>query len=195
MLEILLVLLTAAAFQVMDPLHLKGAFIAIASAFWISYIAIRCWRDPGLPRRWGFTTRNLRAATLASAVVLVLGVAVMLAYAAMNGTVQMVPHLLPVLLLYPIWGLLQQFLLNALVARNLRERLPAIATVLISAILFGLVHYPGPGLMILTAIAAIVWVPIYLKWRNLWPLGLIHAWLGAAAYYWILGRDPWASAF
>jgi hypothetical protein len=32
--------------------------------------------------------------------------------------------------------------------------------------------------------------PIWLKWRNLWPLGLAHGWIGAVAYIAVLQRDP-----
>jgi hypothetical protein len=32
---------------------------------------------------------------------------------------------------------------------------------------------------------------IFLRWRNVWPLGICHGWLGVLFYFWVLGRDPW----
>ena len=35
-------------------------------------------------------------------------------------------------------------------------------------------------------------IPLYLWQRNLWPLGLLHGWLAAMFYLWVLDRDLWA---
>ena len=45
-------------------------------------------------------------------------------------------------------------------------------------------------LVLATALLGLVFTPIYLRWRNLWPLGLYHGWLGALCYFWVIGRDP-----
>jgi len=34
-------------------------------------------------------------------------------------------------------------------------------------------------------------MPLFLKYRNLWALGLFHGWLAAVFYFLALGRDPW----
>jgi len=97
-----------------------------------------------------------------------------------------------ILALYPLWGLVQQFLLGALLARNLREFLPPAAVVPAAALLFGLAHAPDWTLSALAFAAALVWIPIYLWRPNLWVLGISHGMLGALAYYAVLGRDAWA---
>jgi membrane protease YdiL (CAAX protease family) len=92
---------------------------------------------------------------------------------------------------YPVWGLVQQFLLNAILARNLRAFLPAAAVVPAAAALFGLAHAPDWYLAALTFAGGLMWVPIYLWRPNLWVLGVSHGLLGAMAYYAVLGKDAW----
>jgi hypothetical protein len=107
--------------------------------------------------------------------------------------------MLPLLLLYPIWGLIQQFLIQALVVGNLSRSSGALASgwvvTAISAVLFGMVHLPEMRLTIATLLLGLAFTPIYLKWRNLWPLGIYHGWLGVFFYFWILRRDPWLEVF
>jgi hypothetical protein len=193
-LEIIFVLLTAVAFQVSDNvLHRKAPFIAAAGAFWAGYILFRWAREPSVLREWGLRRENLRPASAAALVVLLVGLAGTAGVAASRGSLSSVdlPHRFWLLLaLYPAWGLLQQFMLNAMVARNLIGRLPAPGVVLLTAVLFGAVHLPDVLLATLTAAAALVWVPIYLRWRNLWPLGVCHGLLAAVVYFVLLRRDP-----
>jgi hypothetical protein len=47
----------------------------------------------------------------------------------------------------------------------------------------------------LNACLGLAFTQIYLRWRNLWPLGIYHAWLGVFAYFWVLHRDPWLEVF
>ena len=32
---------------------------------------------------------------------------------------------------------------------------------------------------------------MFLRWRNLWPLGVVHGWLAIPMYFWVAGIDPW----
>jgi len=60
-----------------------------------------------------------------------------------------------------------------------------------AGILFGLVHLPHVQLAVATAALGAVFTLIFVRWRNVWPLGVCHGWLGVFFYYWVLGRDPW----
>ncbi|HEU4387829.1 MAG TPA: CPBP family glutamic-type intramembrane protease [Blastocatellia bacterium] len=96
-------------------------------------------------------------------------------------------------LLYPIWGLAQQFVLCPLLYQNLNTlKLGRILATAASAVLFGLAHAPDWTLCGLTAASAVIWVRVYDRWPNLWCQGVSHGLLGALAYSYILGRDPWA---
>jgi hypothetical protein len=179
-----------------EVLHFRAAFIAAALIGWGAYVAICVRRRPSLLGEWGFTRRGLVGASCASGLVAACGLAGMAGYAAFRGSLAWHPHMPPLLLLYPIWGLAQQFLVQGLVVRNLavgeHPTVPPAAATLLAAVLFGVVHLPDLTLTCMTFALALAFTHIHLRWRNLWPLGVFHGWLGAAAYFWVLGRDPWA---
>jgi membrane protease YdiL (CAAX protease family) len=191
MVEILLVLLTVAAFQVGEYLDQKGLFIATAAVFWVTYVLVRARRDPAVLREWGFRRENLAPATAASVAVLVVVAAAIFCLRLMRNPRWLPRNFWVTLALYPLWGIVQQFLLNGVTARNLSRWMPPAATAICTAVLFAVAHAPDGALMGLTFVAACIWVPIYLRWRNLWPLGVCHGLLGAVAYYVLLGRDVW----
>ena len=119
-------------------------------------------------------------------------------YGVTNGRVLFEGHMLLLLVLYPVWGILQQFLVQALGVANLFRlfsRYGWWVGVSAGVILFSLVHYPDWLLMAATGLLACVFIPLYIRDRNLWPLGLYHGWLGTFFYLWVLGCDPWASVF
>jgi hypothetical protein len=188
------VLLTGASHLVFESLlGAKAIFIPVASLLWAAYLVRRVRAEPEVLRTWGFRTDNLlRSFRVVGAVsaVAALGVGGLAFYL---GNSLWTKSLLVMFLLYPAWGLVQQFLLQALVARNVAELTRSrLAAVLIAAALFGAVHAPDWLLCGLTFVLALLFVPLYLRERNLYPLGLFHGWLGAMAYIGILGRDPWA---
>jgi len=99
-------------------------------------------------------------------------------------------------LLYPVWGFIQQFIICAIVGKNLESvfgsRLWAVA---IGAVLFGAVHLPNWRLFALTSVACAVWISLFLRWPNIWVHGLSHGWLASLAYIYVLGEDPWAEVW
>ena len=174
----------------------RAVFIAVSVAAWTSYIWAQLCKDPGLLRIWGFSRLGLRDTLTATTVVAMSAAAIMAIIALSQDALSLQWHMLPLLLLYPIWGLVQQFLVQALVAANLKRAAPAISSTWIvtpiCGLLFGIVHLPDLRLAGCTFLLGLVFTPIYLKWRNLWPLGLYHGWLGVLFYFWILRRDPWS---
>ena len=54
------------------------------------------------------------------------------------------------------------------------------------ALVFGLLHAIDWRLVLATFLLELVIVPLYLRHRNLWPLGLLHGWLGGLFYLWVL---------
>jgi uncharacterized protein len=172
-------------------------FICGSSLFWAAYVAVRTLQDRTVLREWGFRIDNLRPATAASAVIfaaLALGLA---GYGALAGTLHGSPHLALELLLYPVWGVIQQFLTLALVVANL-QRIPALrkrsgVLVFLGAGLFGAVHLYDLRLAGGTFAMELVMIPLYLAYRNLWPLGVLHGWAGTLFYLWVLNEDLWAA--
>lgn len=98
-------------------------------------------------------------------------------------------HLLPALVLYFAWGLLQQFVFQFYLLGRLLYILPGAAAVLLTGIAFSMVHFPRAPVMAVTLVAGVVWASIYRRYRSLVPLAASHALLGATLHYWIFGRD------
>ncbi|MEO1033149.1 MAG: CPBP family intramembrane glutamic endopeptidase, partial [Bacteroidota bacterium] len=107
--------------------------------------------------------------------------------------------IIPLLITYPIWGSIQQFLTIGLLAGNLKDlkrvKLKKSLIILLTAIVFSLVHYPSLWLMIGTFILALFYGYIYLRAKNIFVLGTLHGWLGALFYYTVVGQDPFAEVF
>jgi hypothetical protein len=196
--EVSAVVLTGLLHLVFKSLGAKGLFIALASLSWIGYVAYQVWRDPTRWKSWGFRADNLRQAFIWPSVLFAAAGLAMAWYGAMTGRPLWQGHILFLLLLYPLWGILQQFLVQALGVKNLMTLYPRYGLWLampVGVILFAVVHFPNWRLMLATGLLACFFIPLYLRDRNLWPLGLYHGWLGTFFYLWVLGRDPWVSVF
>jgi hypothetical protein len=38
----------------------------------------------------------------------------------------------------------------------------------------------------------VVFIIVYIKWRNLWAMGIAHGWIATFILYFVLERDLWA---
>jgi uncharacterized protein len=198
-LESLFVLVTAAGkFVFMDLLQWRVLFIICTIVGWIFYIYLRWKSNPALLSYWGFRTDNLRTTLFRLMPLAVLALISFLIIGYTRETIQVTWHIIPILIIYPIWGTIQQFLCVGLVTGNLQDMsrpVPKILNVLITALLFSTLHYPNLWLMAGTFVLAIIYSIVYLRERNLLALGLFHGWLGAIFYYSVVGRDPFSEVF
>ena len=196
LLEMGAVALTGAGHLAFSAADASAIFIPLAAAGWGGYVYYRAREDPNFLRRAGFTSENLgpafRDASLLAAGSLVL----MAGVGAAQGSLSLDADMLPALLLYPAWGLLQQFLVQGLVAGNLTETSGWVGSPYfitpVAAAVFGSVHLPNWKLAAGTFGLGLAYTPLYLKHGNLWPLGIYHGWLGTFYYFWVLDRNPWA---
>jgi hypothetical protein len=193
--ELAAVLVLAAGKFVFGDLLGQHVWFAVgAGALCIGYILHRLRTTPGLTEQWGFSKVNLGSSLLIVLPVSLGAVAAVVGYGLASGTALLHWHIIPVVLLYPAWGVVQQFLLVVLVAGNLdrisRGRLPRLFIVLPTALLFALVHIPVPLLMGATALMGVFTTSLFLRYRNVWPLGLFHGLVATALYYFVLGEDP-----
>ena len=180
-------------------LHLEGVFIALVLGCWLTYLAARVRAHPPILAQWGFSTAHLERSFAATAVVAACVIGVLAWLASRSGSLPVHWHMLPLLLLYPLWGLFQQLMVQGILVRPLALGVAPVLSrgtaVGVAAVLFGAVHLPDTPLAAATAVMGLVFTPLYLRWGNLWPLGLFHGWLGVAFYFWYLGRDPWSEVF
>jgi len=186
-------------FVFLDWLDWRFPFVATAIIAWICYIIYRYNEQAGILTYWGFRFDNFKSVVRK---VLPFGLFSLLAFICIGiyqHTINFNWHIIPVLILYPLWGVIQQFLLIALTAGNLQDLkgqyLTKGAIILISALLFASIHYPYIWLMAGTFILAMFYGLIYLRERNIYVLGLLHGWLGGVFYYTVLDRDPFTEMF
>ena len=191
--EMSAVVLTGVGHLVASELGVSNRYVPVVIAGWGGYVGARALTEPGFLSDLGLSGDNLgRAARdvgLLSAGA-ALGMAV---YGAANGSLRAEPSLVPLLVLYPVWGLTQQTLVQGFVTRHLDAAgLPVTISAPITAATFGSVHVPNWPLTAATTVMGGTFAPLYLRDRTLWPLGVAHGALGALFYVWVLDEDPWA---
>ncbi len=183
----------------MDVLDWRLPYITFAIVVWVSYVVYRSRSSAYILRYWGFRIDNARASIRILLPIAVAAIAAFFAVGYYRSTINLSWHILPVLILYPLWGTIQQFLVIGLVAGNLRDlpttRLSIHLIVFLTALLFGVVHYPSEWLMLGTFLLAILYGYVYLRVRNVIIPGLFHGWLGALFFYTVVDRDPFLEVF
>lgn len=196
LLEVIAVITTGIAkFIFVDILIQKFWFILVACLFWISYVIYRMSGTKGIAQYWGFRKAGFKESLTIILPISILSLIVFISYGLFTNKLIFNWHILPILLLYPIWGSIQQFLVIGLIARNLKDyqgkTVPEWLIILIAAITFSAVHYPSIYLLIGTFFLALLYGYVYLKYGNLWILGIFHGWLGCFFYFFVLERDAW----
>ncbi|MBL8751545.1 MAG: hypothetical protein JNK78_20495 [Planctomycetes bacterium] len=153
-------------------------------------------RDPAARAGWG-TRREGFAACLHDAVPLfVVGAGTCAAIGAVRGFLVVDASLLLTVVLYPAWGIAQQFLVLGLFAHGLdRIGLSRAIVLAVAGAGFAAVHVPNWSLVAATAVLGPWCAVLFFRHRNLWPLGVAHGVLGALFYRWALGVDVCAVLF
>jgi len=135
------------------------------------------------PAELGFRLTNLNSALAAIAPAVLLLAAALLGIGAICHTIRTVrPGAgFSSLALYCLWGLFQQYLLNGYFVNRFVTISPAIAP-LLAAFAFSGIHTPNWFLMAATLVGGFVCAKVYLKFRNLYVLGLAHGAIGFLLY-------------
>jgi len=198
--EISAVIFTAAGkFVFMDWLDLRTAFIIVAIIFWSGYIIYRNKKKPGIKKYWGFRTDNFSETVKLILPFAIVSIVTLVCIGLFQKTLNLTWHIIPLLLLYPIWGVIQQFLLIALTTGNLRDlknsHISKALIIILPAFLFGIIHYPFVWLIVGSFALGAFYGWIYQKQKNLYVLGIFHGWLGAFFFYTVMNRDPFMEVF
>lgn len=177
---------------VIIPLQLNYRGLVAVPGLLASTFMINSYRVRGETlHELGFTLRHLGRALLLLSTPIFIGGAVLIVIGYLNGSLHVKPGFRTRLVLLPLWGLIQQYILQAFIYRRLRfilvdEHLPkneqtrrAWLAVFLTATLFSLVHAPNLELMALALLGGLVWSWVYERARNLLALGLSHALISA----------------
>jgi membrane protease YdiL (CAAX protease family) len=144
-------------------------------------------------RDLGFTTRHFGRALLLLAIPMLIGAAVLAAIGYFAGALHSKDRSWAILIFLPLWGLMQQYTLQAFIYRRLRfilvpaqlspnETASRVRLAIFSAAaLFALVHAPNLPLMALSLIAGLIWSWVYERAPNLFALALSHCLMSTLA--------------
>ncbi len=194
--EIFAVVLTGIMkFWVVDFLDAKFWFILIAGTFWIAYVTFRIYNKPAVLKDWGMGKVGFRQTFQVlsiPALVVTLG---FIWFGISNSILIFNWHIIPAMILYPLWGTIQQLLIISLFGGNIysleNTKLNKLSVIGLTSILFSIVHFPSIPLMVATFFLAIAYCFVFFRFRNILVLGLFHGWLACFFYFFTLGRDPW----
>jgi hypothetical protein len=79
---------------------------------------------------------------------------------------------------YGLWALEQQFILQSFFYVRMESLLGSRRAVWGAALLFCLAHLPSPVLTLMSFIGGLFFCEMFRRYRNIFPLGLVHAALG-----------------
>lgn len=79
---------------------------------------------------------------------------------------------------YVIWSLVQEFILQSVFYVRLESILGSRRAILAAASLFAIAHLPSPLLTVLSFLGGLLFCEMFRRYRNLYPLGLVHGALG-----------------
>lgn len=192
--EIFAVIATAILkFIFIDWLNLRAAYIVIISLFWLIYIISKFRANPESIRQWGIQKQNFKRSFLFLLPFFIICIVGTGLFGYFSGAYLLNWHILPIFMMYPLWGLIQQFIVAGVISGNLKAiKNPGFNNfqiILFTSILFSLVHYPDGFLMLFTFVMQWIFTTAFLRWKNIWPLGLYHGWIATFLLYYVLGRD------
>jgi hypothetical protein len=158
---------------------------------WGSYLAWQMWATPGIVGELGLGRRGFLRTLKQAFPFVVLGEVVMIGFGVWWYGLRIPAAFWLVFLVYPLWGIAQQFALQAMVTRNIGVLVESLPLKIIAvAAIFSMSHFPNYSLMALTLVAGVAFTWLYIRCRNIWAIGILHGIMGATAYYFVLGLDP-----
>lgn len=153
--------------------------------YWLAIIAVICitvLRRDKLSALGLAPPEMLRALWIIGAAVVLAALALLAAW--LLGTLHALPRIGHLsartrIVGYVIWSFVQEFLLQVFfLARLMRLFSRRSLAIVAAALMFAIAHLPNPVLIWLTLLWAVIACPLFLRYRNLYALGLAHGILG-----------------
>jgi membrane protease YdiL (CAAX protease family) len=160
-----------------SPRRQQALWYLIALSVLLVCVAVSHPRARDLGLGWNGLRGSLWTIPFAA---LLCGLAVLIAYEVGTLSVLYGPH--PVYwhsLGYAVWALEQQFILNSFFYKRFESLLgDTTIAVVVTALLFSLMHIPNPVLVPATFVGGIFFVEVFRRWRNIYPIAVAHAMFG-----------------
>ena len=140
-------------------------------------------------RYFGIRKDNLKEATKWNIIVLgpvLFGLSI---YAIING-INHPLHFFYAVLLYPIWGIIQQFIFQGIFLNACKKVGLGYFSIVLAAFAYAIVHYPSIFMMKITALGGILFSALFYFRPNIVPIGIFHGVFGAFLYYVLRNKDP-----
>ena len=167
----------------------KALFVIPTVLISLGYILNSARSDPNLLREYGVRFDNFYPASKRALILFIPIFLATLLWAFKRGWQSPPASFYYVVLLYPIWGIAQQFLFQSFFHTRLIRLGLAPWSILIVALAFATVHLPSINQIALSFFGGLLYSYIFLKHPNIIPLGIAHGLFAAVWYYFILGKD------
>ncbi len=135
-------------------------------------------------RSLGLRFDNLWVSAREVGLATLIGAVVILAVGTLTGGPHFRGRMVQSFLVYPFWGLIQQYAMQSFTYRRLRGGIAhtGLAAALAAA-LFASVHWPNWPLALVTLLGGYVWCRLFERHPNLITLALSHGWLAVLLRY------------
>jgi len=159
------------------PGRLDLAWMILTAAF----ILVMAFRGPYSAREMGVTFPTGKATIWIVGAGLILA-ATLWSCTALMGANAAPTHAMPLRTAwqYAVWAFLQQFMLQSFFFVRLESLLGSRRAVLATTVLFAAAHIPNPILTVGTVLAGFFFCEMFRRYRNIFPLGVVHVILGLA---------------
>ncbi len=146
-----------------------------------TFILLTAFRGPYSAREMGVTLPSGKATVWIVGAGLILA-ATLWSFAALTGADAAPTHAMPLRTTwqYAVWAFLQQFMLQSFFFVRLESLLGSRRAVLATTVLFAAAHIPNPILTVGTVLAGFFFCEMFRRYRNIFPLGVVHVILGLA---------------
>ncbi len=145
------------------------------------FILVMAFRGPYSAREMGVTFPSGNATIWIVGAGLILA-ATLWSCAALTGANAAPTHAMPLRTAwqYAVWAFLQQFMLQSFFFVRLESLLGSRRAVLATTVLYAAAHIPNPILTVGTVLAGFFFCEMFRRYRNIFPLGVVHVILGLA---------------